>query len=203
LTSPLIEMQPSRLLSTSDTDHEGLVGPKLRELRQSQGLTLKELGARTGISIGHLSELERDMASPSVKTLHAISRALGVTILRFFDTGAELKPDNRYVVRKSRRRHIRFADGIDDYQLTCPEVSKLGLLYSTFKPKSSVADPYTHEGEEAGYIVSGTMELYLGDEKCVLEAGDSFSFPSQIPHRYSNPGDIETVVIWAMTPPTY
>jgi transcriptional regulator with XRE-family HTH domain len=196
-------MQPSAQVRASDSTHEGLVGPKLRELRQAQGLTLKELAARTGTSIGHLSQLERDMASPSVKTLYAISRALGVTIARFFDNGSEPTPHTKYIVRKSQRRHIRFSEGIDDYRLTCEEVNKLDLLYSTFAPKASLSEPYTHEGEEAGYVVSGSLELYLGEVKSILEAGDSFSFPSQIPHWYRNPGDVETVVIWAMTPPTY
>jgi quercetin dioxygenase-like cupin family protein len=64
-------------------------------------------------------------------------------------------------------------------------------------------ESYTHDGEEAGYIISGQLELQIDDMKFVLEAGDSFSFPSQVPHRYRNPGNIETGVIWAMTPPTY
>ena len=184
-------------------DPQGLVGAKLREFRQSRGLTLKQLATLAGTSVGHLSQLERDMGSPSVKTLYAISRALGVTIGQFFDHGEEGARGAQYVVRKSGRRHIRFAEGIDDYRLTSEAVSQLALLYSTFTPGATLSEPYTHEGEEAGYVVSGQLELYLEDAKIVLEAGDSFSFPSQVPHRYRNPGSIETVIIWAMTPPSY
>jgi transcriptional regulator with XRE-family HTH domain len=183
--------------------HEGLIGAKLKSLRKSQGLTLKELSARTETSIGHLSQLERDMASPSVRTLYVISRALGVTISQFFDNGVEQAKENPYIVRKSQRHHIRFAEGIDDYRLTSDAVEKLDLLYSTFRPGASISEPYSHEGEEAGYVVSGRLEIQIGEFKAVVEAGDSFSFPSQKPHKYRNPGDTETAVIWAMTPPTY
>lgn len=197
-------MSSSIQVGAAAAGHEGLVGTKLREMRQAQGLTLKELAARTGTSIGHLSQLERDMASPSVKTLYAISRALGVTIARFFDNGEVGTQDAKYVVRKSSgRRHIRFAEGIDDYRLTTDAVNKIDLLYSTFAPLASLEDPYTHEGEEAGYVVSGRLELDIGGVKTTLEAGDSFSFPSQVPHRYRNPGEVQAVVIWAMTPPSY
>jgi transcriptional regulator with XRE-family HTH domain len=183
--------------------HEGLIGAKLRTLRQSQGLTLKELAARTATSIGHLSQLERDMASPSVRTLYVISRALGVTISRFFDNGEDSAEENPYVVRKSQRRHIRFAEGIDDFRLTSEAVGKIDLLYSTFQPGAFITEFYSHEGEEAGYVISGRLELQIDNFKTILGAGDSFSFPSQVPHKYRNPGDAETAVIWAMTPPTY
>lgn len=184
-------------------DHGGLIGAKLRALRQSRGMTLKDLAERTGTSTGHLSQLERDMASPSVKTLYVISRALGVTISEFFDIGEGNAADSPYIIRKNRRRHIQFSDGIDDYRLTCDAIKHIGLLYSTFQPGASIEAAYTHEGEEAGYVVSGQLELYLAENRTVLEAGDSFSFPSLIPHRYGNPGIAEAVVIWAMTPPTY
>ncbi len=184
-------------------ENEGLIGAKLKSLRQSRGLTLKELAVLAETSVGHLSQLERDKASPSVRTLYDISRALGLTISKFFENGETAVDSNPYVLRKYQRRHIRFSEGIDDYRLTSEAVTKLGLLYSTFKPGASVTEFYSHEGEEAGYVIFGRLELEVGDFKGILEAGDSFSFPSQASHRYRNPGDADTAVIWTMTPPTY
>ncbi len=186
------------------TKEDGLIGAKLRALRLRQNKTLQAVSVATGVSVGHLSQLERDLVSPSIKTLHDLSRALGVNISWFFlpqEPGARVE---QYIVRRQQRRHISYADGIDDYQLNSQAVRHLGLLYSTFAPGASSGDsPYTHDGEEAGYIVSGQLELWIDGVSTVLAAGDSFSFPSTSPHRYRNPGRGETVVLWAMTPPSY
>lgn len=183
---------------------EGLIGAKLRTLRQRAGKTLKDVSALTGISIGHLSQLERDLASPSVKTLQDISHALGVNISWFFTDNSLEDVEAQYIVRSNARRHIRFADGVDDFQLNSSAVRELGLLYSTFRPGASSGDaPYTHEGEEAGILISGELELWIDGKVTRLAAGDSFSFPSECPHKYLNPGSELAVVIWAMTPPTY
>jgi transcriptional regulator with XRE-family HTH domain len=183
---------------------DGLVGAKLRSLRLRQDKTLQAVSAATGISVGHLSQLERDLVSPSIKTLHDLSRALGVNISWFFLPQDPAPRVEQYIVRAGQRRHISYADGIDDYQLNSQSVRHIGLLYSTFVPGASSGEsPYAHEGEEAGLVVSGQLELWIDGASTVLEAGDSFSFPSSSPHRYRNPGREQAVVVWAMTPPTY
>lgn len=182
----------------------GLIGAKLRGLRQRQARTLAEVSAVTGISVGHLSQLERDLVSPSIKTLHDISRALGVNISWFFTPEMPLERANQYVVRRTARRHISFAEGIDDYQLNSLAVRQIGLLYSTFAPGATSGEsPYAHDGEEAGLVIAGKLELWIDGVSLRLGAGDSFSFPSSRPHRYCNPGRTRAVVVWAMTPPTY
>ncbi len=75
---------------------------------------------------------------------------------------------------------------------------------SRFLPGSERGgEPYTHKGEEAGVVIQGALELWISGESFILREGDSFSFPSTEPHRYNNVHDGETVVIWAITPPTY
>jgi len=183
---------------------DGLIGTKLRALRQRQDKTLQAVSAATGISVGHLSQLERDLVSPSIKTLHDLSRALGVNISWFFLPQEPAPSVEQYIVRSGERRHISYADGIDDYQLNSQAVRHIGLLYSTFAPGASSGEsPYAHDGEEAGVVISGQLELWIDGASILLGAGDSFSFPSTSPHRYRNPGRAEAVVIWAMTPPSY
>jgi transcriptional regulator with XRE-family HTH domain len=183
---------------------DGLIGAKLRNLRQRLGKTLKDVSAATRISVGHLSQLERDLVSPSIKTLHDISRALGVNISWFFQPIEAAQRVEQYVVRAAARRHISFADGIDDFQLNSQAVRNLGLLYSTFKPHATSGEtPYTHDGEEAGFVLAGELELWVDGAATLLVAGDSFSFPSHRPHKYRNTGEILAVVLWAMTPPSY
>ena len=107
---------------TNEDPATAQVGPEIRDLRKAKRMTIKELSLATSLSIGHLSEIERGIASPSIKTLHDIARALG---------------------------------------------------------------------------------LWIGERCFTLGEGDSFSFPSTMPHRYRNPGKVEAVVVWVITPPTY
>ncbi len=74
---------------------------------------------------------------------------------------------------------------------------------SRYEPGGSTGDDrHSHQGEEAGMVLEGVIELTVGDETFTLEAGDSYSFPSHLPHRIANAGDGEAVVVWANTPIT-
>ena len=180
------------------------LGREIRGLRKARGYTLAVLAAKTSLSVGYLSLLERDLSTPSINALHAISRALGVTISWFFDAG-EIPPGERdYVVRRTRRRRLDFSDGIVDELLSPSLDRQLELLASRFPPgSSSGAAPYTHQGEEAGVVIRGKLELWVEGKVFLLEAGDSFGFPSTLAHRYRNPDTEEAEVIWAITPPSY
>lgn len=168
-------------------------------------MTIAELSLVTGLSAGYLSQVERGISSPSVKALHTLSRALGVTISWFFspDTGDrdELRD---LVVRAGARRTLTFENGIRDELLSPNLGRRIELLRSVFPPGSeSGSEPYVHRGEEAGFIVAGELKLWVGDKVLLLKEGDSFAFSSDEPHRYANPGETETVVLWAITPPSY
>lgn len=168
-------------------------------------MTLQVLADKAGLSVGFLSQLERNQASPSVRALNALAQALDVSIHWFFpDPEEEQDPDADIIVRSGRRRAIRFDTGIKD-ELLCPTLTgQLEMLFCTLQPgASSDDDLYSHKGEEAGYVASGVLELTVEENVYVLNAGDSFHFDSNRPHRYQNPGQEVTTVIWAMTPPHY
>lgn len=181
------------------------VGPEIRDLRKARQLTIPDLAAATGYSTGFLSQVERGKSSPSVVALHRIASALGVSISWFFRNEAADDPVEReYIVRARGRRSLGFKAGITDELLSPHLRGQLELLLSRFPPGTSSGDaPYSHRGEEAGVVMQGRMELFIGDKRFVLETGDSFGFPSTLPHRYANIGEVEAVVIWAITPPTY
>jgi transcriptional regulator with XRE-family HTH domain len=180
------------------------LGPEIRNLRKARGLTLAAVAQASGLSVGYLSLLERDRATPSINALHAISRALGVTISWFFDAGETPTPERDIVVRRARRRRLDFSPGISDELLSPSLAGALELLASRFEPGAASGDnPYTHTGEEAGIVLHGQLELWVDGKIFLLAAGDSFGFPSTLPHRYRNPGREETEVIWAITPPSY
>lgn len=168
-------------------------------------MTLQALADKAGLSVGFLSQLERNQASPSVRALNALAGVLDVSIHWFFpDPEEEQDPDSDIVVRSGRRRAIRFETGIKD-ELLCPTLKgKLEMLLCTLQPGASSDDElYSHKGEEAGYVAAGTLELTIDDKTYILQSGDSFHFDSNRPHRYRNPGCEITTVVWAMTPPHY
>jgi len=181
------------------------IGEKIRLLRKSRQVTLKDLAEQTSLSIGYLSQVERNLSSPSVNVLRDIAIALGVNISWFFEAPDKSQTgEERFIVRKANRRHLRFRSGITDSLLTPDLNGQLELLLSRFEPgASSGEEPYTHNGEEAGVVMTGELELWIGGESFLLSEGDSFNFPSSAPHRYRNPGITESVVIWSITPPSY
>ena len=180
-------------------------GGEIRGLRKAKGMTLSELSAASGVSVSYLSQVERNAAVPSLKSLQQISRALGVTVGWFFPpTGADVPRERGIVVRGQHRRPLALGNGVTDYLLSPNLSGQLELLYCCLAPGASNGEaPYQHEGEEAGVVVAGTLDLVVDGETYRLEVGDSFQFASTRPHGFSNPGTVETVVVWAITPPSY
>lgn len=187
-----------------DVGQPRLIGREIRALRKARGVTLTQLAALSGLSIGYLSLLERDLATPSIKALHAVSRALGVTISWFFEAGDAPEEERDLVVRRARRRRLDYSAGVVDELLSPNLAGALELLSCRFPPGASSGEaPYAHAGEEAGVVLRGRLELWVDGRLLMLEAGDSFGFQSALPHRYRNPGPDEAEVIWAIAPPSY
>ncbi|MCB1749611.1 MAG: cupin domain-containing protein [Gammaproteobacteria bacterium] len=179
-------------------------GHEVRALRKARRFSLAVLAARTGLSVGYLSQVERNQSTPSVKALSAIARALDVTVGWFFSGGAAGPGEEKgLVVRRDNRRRIIFRDGFVDYLLSPGLDGALELLISHFKPGATTGEPYTHRGEEAGLVLKGRLEITVGERCVVLEEGDSFTFASTEPHGYRNLDDGETIVVYAITPPSY
>ncbi|WP_263147203.1 cupin domain-containing protein [Pseudomonas sp. RIT-PI-AD] len=180
------------------------LGTRIRGLRKRRNLTLSALAEQSGLTAGYISQLERNLAYPSIPALFNIARSLGVTIQWFFASEGAVDPaDAGYVVRRNSRLSVHYEDGIIDELLTPQPSRQLEILHSRFPPGTYSQQSYSHEGEEAGYILAGTFELWVGDRHFQLKEGDSFSFSSQEPHRYGNPGDTDAIVLWMITPPTF
>lgn len=187
-----------------ETSQQRFLGTRIRGLRKASGLTLTELATMSELTAGYISQLERNLAYPSIPALFNIARSLGVTIAWFFASETSTAPqDEGFVVRRHSRQSIHYEDGIVDQLLTPLPNHQLEMLHSCFPPGTYSQQSYCHEGEEAGYVLSGRFELWVGERHFLLEEGDSFSFPSSEPHRYGNPGDVDAVVIWVITPPTF
>jgi len=184
----------------SDEAVDQRLGETVRLLRQRAGLSIQDVANRTGLSTGMISQLERARAMPSVRTLRLLSIALDVPISYFFET-SDPGEAPRYIVRKNSRRLLRLtASGVVKEALTPEGKGQLELYELTLNPGgSSGTDFFQHTGEKAGYILSGSLRLWLDNQAHLLEAGDSFRFPSIVPHMFDNPTQQVARVIWVTT----
>ena len=188
----------------ADFNPEAAIGEQLRELRQVKALTLREVADKAGISVSYLSQLERNQSRLPIGILKKISDALGVHMNWFFQGQAQGDPkENDIVVRADKRRRMSFTGlGISE-ELLSPNLSgPLELLLSTIAPGADSED-YSHDGAEAGFVLSGTLDLWVSGREFRLTEGDSFSFKSAEVHRCANPGAVPTRVLWVITPPHY
>lgn len=183
-----------------------VLGFQVRDLRRAKRLTLTELAQRINRSVGWLSQIERGMSEVSISAMHEISRELDVQISWFFRS--ETAPDSDeigFVVRKSNRRTMSFHGSGVHEEILSPSISgELLLIETTFAPGARTGDrDRERRGEEAGVVLSGTLELQVEEKTLRLEPGDSFAFTRKGPHRCHNPGAVPTVVLWVHTPASY
>jgi transcriptional regulator with XRE-family HTH domain len=204
---PMMQKNPqqSDVATASESDDSGWeIGEQIRELRKIKGFTLQHVANEAGISIGYLSQIERNQSKLPIGVLKRISDVLGVHMNWFFQPAHESHPGERDVIVRARgRRRMSFTGlGIVEELLSPNLAGPLELLLSTIAPGADSGE-YSHEGAEAGFVISGTLDLWISDQHYRLEEGDSFSFKSTDTHRCANPGQVPTRVLWVITPPHY
>jgi len=178
------------------------LGPRIRALRQARNVTLRELAARAGVTESFLSQVEREVTSPSIASVQRIAHALDLAIAELF---TEEAPRGR-VVRRAERRRIVYPGlhAVDEF-LTAGMSGRLQAILSTIDPGGGTGDePYAHDSDEEVVIVlSGRLELWIADEHYLLEEGDTIAYSSRLPHRNVNSSDRVAVVLFCVTPPSF
>ena len=192
------------------TDTPSAFGAEVRQLRKARGMTLKNLSRESGVSLSHLSGIERGTSNPSMEALHAISKALSVSTDWFFARRPGGGPMERaYIVRGANRRNLNSL-----YQQSAQEIGYTDRLLSSsiggrfymgiahYAPGAERPDEplLAHGGEEHGVVIEGELEMQLGDELIILRAGDSYSFDARIPHHGRNRTNESAVLVWAVSP---
>ena len=186
------------------------MGSEVRQLRKARQMTLKDLSATSGVSLSHLSTIERGMSQPSMDALTAIADALTVTPDWFFARRPGAGPmEQAYVVRAQNRRNLNSLYGQDAQRLGYTDTLISSSIGGNFYMGLAVYEPYSerpadplhkHEGEQHGLILEGELEMQIGDEVITLRAGDSYSFDARIPHHARNRTDKSCKLIWAVSP---
>ncbi len=178
-------------------------GLTIRRLREERKLSLKEMAARSGLTPSFLSQVERNLTSPSVASLRRVAQAFGVPLTALFQ--GPTAPEDHVVRRSERRQLIHPKRQWRDYLLTPNLTGKLQVILSVIEPGGGSGDePYAHDSdEECVVILRGRLEFWVGTDWYLLEEGDSIVFESRIPHRNRNPGPEQAEVLWITTPPSY
>lgn len=175
------------------------VGNQVRQLRKMRGRTIKELAARSGLSVGFLSQIERGLSSASIRALARVADALEVSIADIFPTPSKDDDPQRIVARVAERRRVELADTgmVKDLITPFNQMPRLDIYILTLEPGGSSGDQaYGHSGEEAGFVLEGGLELVVDGRRYLLAEGDSFRFSSSRPHQFRNAGDRVAKALW-------
>jgi transcriptional regulator with XRE-family HTH domain len=190
---------------TQISEEDRQLGQRVRMMRRERNLSVKDLAQLASLSTGMVSQIERGLSTPSLRSLRLLSVALSVPMSWFFAVPDHpTQSGSPYVVRRGDRRLLRLTPTGVMKELLSPNTDdRLMEMYELTLEAggSSGADFYNHEGEKAGVVVAGTLRLWLHEESYILKEGDSFQFPSALPHRFDNPGRHLARVLWINSPP--
>ena len=175
------------------------IGNKLKELRVLKGLTQEELADRSELSKGFISQLERNLTSPSITTLMDILQSLGTSIGEFFNEA----PDEQIVFGKQDYFVKVDTEYKNEIKWIIPNAQKNTMepIYLTLEAGGSTCPDTPHEGEEFGYILQGTVSIHLGNKTYKAKKGESFYYTADKTHFLSSKSG--AVLIWVSSPPSF
>ena len=185
-------------LQTRDPSPSEL-GRRIKMLRVSRGLTLKDLEERGGISATHVSEIERGKASPTVGALGRIARALGLRPATLVEP--RVLPEVA-VLRASQRgeRRMQWSAAVLEPLTEPVHGAETGGQILTLPVRREPALTHRHEGEEWLTVLSGVAEIRIENQPFVLREGDSVHFRGHREHSYLNLASSPAVLLMAVRP---
>ena len=177
------------------------IGGKIKELRVQKGLTQEELADRAELSKGFISQLERDLTSPSIATLVDILQCLGTDLKDFFSE----EPEEQIVFHKEDyfeklENELRYKI---EWIIPNAQKNMMEPIRLTLSPGGSTYPDNPHEGEEFGYVLSGSVKLILGKRTIKVKKGESFYFTANATHYITANEKTGAVLIWVSTPPSF
>ncbi len=178
------------------------IGERLKALRLRRGLTQEELASRCELSKGFISLLERDLTSPSIATLDDILECLGSDLPTFFagDADEKLVYSEEDTYTKADEETLK---GSIRWLIPTAQKNAMEPIMVEMDVGGSTETDSPHEGEEFGYVLSGIVQLEIGERKLKVRKGESFYFKSTAPHRLTNAGKNPCRILWVSTPPSF
>lgn len=175
------------------------IGQRIKQLRTQNKLTLEELASRCELSKGFISQVERDLTSPSIATLSDIVEALGINLAQFFKE----EKDEKLVFAQEDF----FVDEKEDYTIhwIVPNAQKNDMepIMLELKPDQQSAVITPHNGEEFGYVLNGKISLVVNNKKHVVKKGQTFYIKGMHDHYILNDTKSDAKVLWVCNPPIF
>ncbi len=184
---------------------QGSLGNIIRKARLERRMVLQDLADKAELSISFLSQVERDLLSPSVSALKRIADVLDIPAgsLMF---GAETRKGGVGIglVRGDGRKRVVFPDSRIEYEMLTPDLRRrMSVLWLKAPPHAESGPVFSHNGEDAVIVLKGRLEVEIGGVWHELSKGDSLYFDSELPHRWRNSSSAVAEVIWVSTPPSF
>ncbi|WDS37178.1 MAG: cupin domain-containing protein [Pseudoxanthomonas sp.] len=194
----------SRIRNTVE-GHESMdIGARLQQVRTSTQLSQRELAKRVGVTNSTISLIEQNKVSPSVSSLKKVLDGIPISLADFFTLDMDAGPPDSPFYSAQETPDVG-SNGVH-YFLVGQRVTQrqMCILREVMPPGTDTGDAMlAHAGEEGGVVVSGEVEVTVGDQVRVLRAGEGYYFESRVPHRFRNLGKADAVIVSANTPATF
>ncbi|MBQ9885429.1 MAG: helix-turn-helix domain-containing protein [Lachnospiraceae bacterium] len=176
------------------------IGGRVKELRMRMGLTQEELADRTELSKGFISQLERNLTSPSIATLIDILQCLGTNVSDFFSSDGS---DEQIVFGTDDYFEKHDAELGSATKWIIPNAQKniMEPVIITLEKGGQTYPDNPHEGEEFGYVLHGSISICIGNKTYKARKGESFYFVSTKTHYITSKNG--AVVLWVSSPPSF
>ncbi len=201
------------------------LGPRLKTIRLASEKSLREVARRLDVSPSFLSQIENGKSQPSVATLYALARLLGVPVDTLFaptfDGGAPLTPNDEEIINRSLIQHptdawddsgarislinpqnrsvLTMDTGVRWERLAATHEADINFMEIIYEPgagSNANGELIQHDGYEYGYALDGEIEVTIGDSVLNLSKNQSIGFDSSIPHRFRNTGTVTFRGLW-------
>lgn len=176
------------------------IGYKIKALRVAKNLTQEELADRAELSKGFISQVERDLTSPSIATLMDILQCLGTNLKDFFND-----EEDEQIVFKQEDYFEKVDEELGntiEWIIPNAQKNEMEPIRLTLKPCGSTYPDLPHEGEEFGYVISGSISIHVGNHTYKAKKGESFYF-TPIGKHYIEAGRGGATLIWVSSPPSF
>jgi transcriptional regulator with XRE-family HTH domain len=180
------------------------VGARLRAVRKMKGLSQRELAKRVGVTNSTISLIEQNRVSPSVGSLKKVLDGIPIALADFFTLEIESDTPEHFVYKVDEQPDLG-NDGIQYFMIGSGRPGRqMCIMREIMAPGSDTGEEMlSHEGEEGGVVVQGSLELTVGERVQLLGPGEGYYFESSRPHRFRNVGEDELIIVSANTPPTF
>ena len=193
---------PPPAAAHDDVGHS--LGPVIRRARQRHKLTLQQVADRSELSVSYISQIERNLLTPSVSTLKRIALALDIPAGDLMFAPHAGGSRRVAVMRKGQHKRLSFPESSITYSLLTPDLRRRSsALWLVAEPGAASGSAMTHEGEDIVIVLKGRLSVDVAGTWHDLDAGDSITFNSELSHRWCNRGERIAEAIWISSPPSF